>query len=305
MILALVIVLAANCIFCLAILRRQQQRNPLAERLKKHVEAESAASVPGVALGLGQTNLPGWLIRLAGWGELLAGKGKGREKLEILLIQASWRQKEALGLFMLVKTVLGVVLVMAVLLSGEQKGAGLSTMALVLGAYFMGGFLPELVLKAQVARRFNAIMRSMPDALDLMVICAEAGLPFPRILKVVARDLELSAPELADELAFTSAELQLLPDRSNALRHLAERTRVPTVESMVSTLIQAERYGTPLAQALRNIAEESRNTLILSLEEKAGKLPARLSIPLMTLILPPVVALVATPPLMRVIRSLM
>jgi len=110
---------------------------------------------------------------------------------------------------------------------------------------------------------------------------------------------------MADELAYTSAELQLLPDRAQALRHLAERTSVAAIESMVGSLIQAERYGTPLAQALRTIADESRSTLILTLEEKAGKLPAQLSLPLMTLILPPVVALVATPALVRVIRSLM
>ncbi|MNT80432.1 hypothetical protein D3C72_2198830 [compost metagenome] len=80
---------------------------------------------------------------------------------------------------------------------------------------------------------------------------------------------------------------------------------MPTIESMVGSLGQAERYGTPLAQALRTIAEESRSRLILELEEKAGKLPAQLSVPLMTLILPPVVAIVATPALMRVIRTLM
>lgn len=145
----------------------------------------------------------------------------------------------------------------------------------------------------------------MPDALDLMVICAEAGLPFTRIVKVVSRELELSAPILAHELALTNAELEIMPERSAALRNLAERTRVPSIEGMVSTLIQAEQFGTPLAQALHNIATESRSTLILTLEERAGKLPARLSLPLMTLILPPVVAIVAAPALMRVIRSLL
>ena len=165
--------------------------------------------------------------------------------------------------------------------------------------------LPEWVLKSMAARRYTALERSMPDALDLMVICAEAGLPFTRIVKVVSRELELSAPILAHELALTNAELEIMPERSAALRNLAERTRVPSIEGMVSTLIQAEQFGTPLAQALHNIAAESRSTLILTLEERAGKLPARLSLPLMTLILPPVVAIVAAPALMRVIRSLL
>ena len=155
------------------------------------------------------------------------------------------------------------------------------------------------------AASYTALERSMPDALDLLVICAEAGLPFTRIVKVVSRELELSAPVLAHELTLTNAELEIMPERSAALRNLAERTRVPSIEGMVSTLIQAEQFGTPLAQALHNIAAESRSTLILTLEERAGKLPARLSLPLMTLILPPVVAIVAAPALMRVIRSLL
>jgi len=222
-----------------------------------------------------------------------------------LLTQAGWRQNEAMGLFMIVKTGLGLTLALLVIMSGGESELDLGSMALCLGAFFAGGIIPEALLKARAAKRHNAITRSIPDALDLMVICAEAGLPFPRIIKVVSKELELSAPILAEELAVTNAELQLLPDRSNALRHLAERTQVPSVESMVGTLIQAERYGTPLAQALHNIAAESRNTLILTLEERAGKLPAKLSVPLMTMILPPVVALVATPSLMRVIRSLL
>ena len=186
---------------------------------------------------------------------------------------------------------------------GIERSIG--TIALMGAGYFAGGILPEWVLKSMAARRYTALERSMPDALDLMVICAEAGLPFTRIVKVVSRELELSAPVLAHELALTNAELEIMPERSAALRNLAERTRVPSIEGMVSTLIQAEQFGTPLAQALHNIAAESRSTLILTLEERAGKLPARLSLPLMTLILPPVVAIVAAPALMRVIRSLL
>jgi tight adherence protein C len=200
----------------------------------------------------------------------------------------------------------GMILLGAALFGvlGPEKRFGMSGLAVGLIALFIGAALPELLLRQRAARRHETLSRSMPDTLDLMVICAEAGLPFPRILKVVSRELALSAPPMAQELAYTSAELQLLPDRTQALRHLAERTRVSAVDSMVSSLIQAERYGTPLSQALRTIADESRSTLILTLEERAGKLPAQLSLPLMTLILPPVVALVATPALVRVIRSL-
>ena len=209
----------------------------------------------------------------------------------------------SLGVFLLLKTLLGLGIAAALFFGTQERSIG--TIALMGAGYFAGGILPEWVLKSMAARRYTALERSMPDALDLMVICAEAGLPFTRIVKVVSRELELSAPVLAHELALTNAELEIMPERSAALRNLAERTRVPSIEGMVSTLIQAEQFGTPLAQALHNIAAESRSTLILTLEERAGKLPARLSLPLMTLILPPVVAIVAAPALMRVIRSLL
>lgn len=300
------LLLSASCILGLLAFNAERGRISISDRLEKHIRVDGGktSAAAQADLAFDGAALPAWLSSLAAIGEKLSGGGTGRHKLERLVVQAGWRRKEALGLLMLAKVGLGLCLMLP-LLPFDGGGLELRDLAFMLGALFVGNMIPEAFLKMRAAKRHNSILRSMPDGLDLMVICAEAGLPFPRILKVVSRELELSSPVLADELAVTSAELQLLPDRTNALRHLAERTGVPTVESMVATLIQAERYGTPLAQALRNIAEESRNTLILTLEEKAGKLPARLSIPLMTLILPPVVALVATPALMRVIRSLM
>ncbi|MUM78531.1 type II secretion system F family protein [Pseudodesulfovibrio sp. F-1] len=291
----------------LAAFFNESRKNPLETRLGKPsdpAERGRQGGAESIAAGRGRS-LPPWVASLAELGEKLAGTEKSREDQRRLLTQAGFRQDEATGLFMIVKTGLGLSGLVMALAFGGGEGLSLGNIALAMGAFFAGGVGPEMLLKARAAARHNAITRSMPDALDLMVICAEAGLPFTRIMKVVSKELELSAPVLADELSVTSAELQLLPDRTSALRHLAERTMVPTVESMVATLIQAERYGTPLAQALNNIAAESRNSLILTLEERAGKLPAKLSIPLMTMILPPVVALVATPALMRVIRSLL
>jgi tight adherence protein C len=286
--------------------RRERARNPLRERLQQDPGTAGQMSA-GEGIAREQAVLPPWLKRFAAVGEQLAGGEQDRAALRRLLGAAGWHHAEALGLLMLSKYACGLLCLIGALWGpfAPASRLGLSALATGLLALFVGTTLPELLVKRRAARRHESLTRSMPDALDLMVICAEAGLPFPRILKVVSRELALSAPVMAEELAYTSAELQLLPDRTQAMLHLAERTRVAAVESMVSSLIQAERYGTPLAQALRTIADESRSTLILSLEERAGKLPAQLSLPLMTLILPPVVALVATPALMRVLRSLM
>jgi tight adherence protein C len=302
--LLLLVLLAALCATLWLLLDRSGPSN-LRQRLGVPVAGRAAQELASI-VRTGPPLHPA-LQSLARAGERLGGTAQDRLNLQRLLAQAGYRRPEALGLLLAAKSSCGLLLCMLVVFGLVPAGdrLGLSGLAAGLIAVFAGTTLPELLVKLRAARRHEALARSMPDALDLMVICAEAGLPFPRILKTVARELGLSAPVMADELSYTSAELQLLPDRAGALRHLAERTRVPTIESMVASLVQAERYGTPLAQALRTIAEESRSRLILELEEKAGKLPAQLSLPLMTLILPPVVAIVATPALMRVVRSLL
>lgn len=302
----LLLAFVAGLVLTVWLLRAESRRNPLHERLGPNHAERAELAAQSISLN-DRAPLSPALNAIAAFGQKLAGTAQDRLAIERLLAQAGWRRAEATGLFMAAKYGSGVLLCAAGLwlFTSPQSRFGMSGLAVGLVALFVGTTLPELVVKVRAARRHEALTRSMPDALDLMVICAEAGLPFPRILKVVSRELTFSAPAMADELAYTSAELQLLPDRAAALRHLADRTRVPTIESMVGSLLQAERYGTPLAQALRTIAEESRSRLILELEEKAGKLPAQLSVPLMTLILPPVVAIVATPALMRVIRTLM
>ncbi|MFJ3462880.1 type II secretion system F family protein [Achromobacter spanius] len=301
----LLLAFIAGIVLAVWLLRAESRRNPLHERLGRRGRGAGESTV-SIALDSSSPLSP-VAQSIAAFGMKLAGTEQDRQATERLLAQAGWRRPEASGLFMAAKYGSGVVLCALAmwLLTSPQTRFGLTGLAVGLISLFVGTTLPEVLVKLRAGRRHEALARSMPDALDLMVICAEAGLPFPRILKVVSRELAFSAPAMADELAFTSAELQLLPDRAAALRHLADRTRVPTIESMVGSLVQAERYGTPLAQALRTIAEESRSRLILELEEKAGKLPAQLSVPLMTLILPPVVAIVATPALMRVIRTLM
>lgn len=293
-------------------LYRQQQRPTLSLRLTPPGEARPS---PGVAahtdiLRHQGLQLPPRLLALsqalARTGEGMAGTASDRAKLLRLLSMAGFRQAEALGLLMAAKYLLGLLLVVVAVFGGLQPGSrlGLNGMAVGLIALFVGTTLPELWLKLRAARRGGRLERSLPDALDLMVICAEAGLPLGRVLQVVAKEMALSAQEMADELRYTCAELQLLSDRAKALLNLAERTGVAGIETMVSTLIQAERYGTPLSQALRTISDESRKTLILTLEERAGKLPAQLSVPLMTLILPPIIAMMGAPAMVRIVRLL-
>lgn len=250
--------------------------------------------------------LQGYLQPLVELGDRMAGTDSDKDKMRRLLAMSGLRKGYALGLLQISKISMGILLALLVLFGvlGPESRWGLNGLAGGLIALFVGTLIPEMLLKWQSARRGGRLASTLPDALDLMVICAEAGLPLGRVLQVVSREIALSAPEIADELRYTFAELQILNDRTRALQNLAERTGVSGIESMVATLIQAERYGTPLSQALRTISDESRKALVLRLEERAGKLPAQLSIPLMGLILPPIVAMMGAPAMVRIIRLL-
>jgi tight adherence protein C len=291
-------------------LHQRSKLAPLRQRLRPDTtQASAPVRQDDILRGQGlqlPARLQALLLPTARFGEGLAGTDNDRQKLRRLLSMAGFRNPEALGLLMVGKYALGLLLAMVVLFGVLEPGSrlGMNGLAGGLMALFAGTTAPELWLKMRSAKRGERLSRSLPDGLDLMVICAEAGLPLGRVLQVVSKELALSAPELADELRYTYAELQILSDRPRALLNLAERTGVSGIESMVATLIQAERYGTPLSQALRTISEESRKTLILNLEERAGKLPAQLSVPLMTLILPPIVAMMGAPAMVRVIRLL-
>lgn len=306
--LGLLLIGAALLLFAL---HQRTGQNPLSQRLQKEGAPGPVETAGGDILRTAGLDLPPWLrnlaVLLASHGERLAGTAGDRKQLRRLLTMAGFRAPEGLGLLMLAKYGLGLIfalLALFVFLDPRQR-AGMPGVAGGLTALFAGTLLPEAWLKWRAARRGGALARSVPDGLDLMVICAEAGLPLGRVLQVVSKELALSAPELADELRYTFAELQIVSDRSRALLNLAERCGVAEIESMVATLLQAERYGTPLSQALRTISDESRKMLILGLEEQAGKLPAQMSLPLMVLILPPIIAMMGAPAMIRLVRTLM
>lgn len=174
----------------------------------------------------------------------------------------------------------------------------------LLAAAWVGMLLPRLVLDRLVARHRRAVLRGLPDALDLMIICTNAGMGLNATLQRVAIEMASIAPALADELALTSAEAQLSGDTTAALTHMAERLDIPSVTSLAATLSQAQRYGTPVTQALRVLASTERRTRLLMLEEKAGKLGTKITFPMMLFILPPVLIISAGPTIIQLIESL-
>ena len=145
---------------------------------------------------------------------------------------------------------------------------------------------PDLWLSNRVKKRSHAVRKGLPDALDLLVICAEAGLTVDAAFGRVAKELGKAYPELGDEFGLTAIELGFLNERRQAFENLASRVDLEAVRGVVTTMIQTEKYGTPLASALRVLSAEFRNERMMRAEEKAARLPAIMTVPLILFILP-------------------
>ena len=212
-------------------------------------------------------------------------------KAQAKLMQAGIRSKDLAFVVIFARLVLPVVFGIAVIVLvyvvdyfptwGAFKKYGL-----VAGTLLLAYKAPDLWLKNKVQKRTHAIRKGLPDALDLLVICAEAGLTVDASFGRVARELGKAYPELGDEFALTSIELGFLTDRRLAFENLAKRIDLDSVRGVVTTMIQTEKYGTPLASALRVLSAEFRNERMMRAEEKAARLPAIMTVPLILFILP-------------------
>ena len=168
----------------------------------------------------------------------------------------------------------------------------------------LGAYGPSVLVSNSISKRKQQIQKGLPDALDLFVICAEAGLSLDAAMIRVSREIGPNTPELADELGLTAIELGFLPNRRDALQNLAKRVDTPSIRGLVNTLTQTEKYGTPLVQALRVLASEFRNMRMMKAEEKAARLPATLTVPMILFILPPLFVVLIGPAIIQVLASL-
>lgn len=150
----------------------------------------------------------------------------------------------------------------------------------------LGYYAPAIYLTNLAAKRRESIMQAFPDALDLLLICVESGMSIEAAFQKVAGEVSSSSIELAEELSLTTAELAYLQDRRQAYENLGQRTNHPGVKAVATALIQAERYGTPLGQALRVMAKENREMRVANAEKKAAALPAKLTVPMIVFFLP-------------------
>jgi len=170
--------------------------------------------------------------------------------------------------------------------------------ALFLG--LLGAYLPTLLLKNQTQKRQTSIKKAWPDALDLMLLCVEAGMSVEHAFKRVAKEIGVQSVELAEELTLTTAELAFLEDRTRAYENLGKRTGLDNVKSVMQALIQAERYGTSVGTSLRVMAEEGREARMMEAEKKAAALPPKLTVPLILFFLPVLFIVIISPAMIRV-----
>ena len=212
-------------------------------------------------------------------------------KTQLKLAQAGFRAKDlaffVIGARFIAPLILGSIIVVLVYYIDYFPDWGpAKKYALVAGTIIVAYKLPDIWLKNKVTKRSGLIRKGLPDALDLLVICAEAGLTVDAAFSRVSKELGKAYPELGDEFALTSIELGFLTERRAAFENLAGRIDLEAVRGVVTTMIQTEKYGTPLASALRVLSAEFRNDRMMRAEEKAARLPAIMSVPLILFILP-------------------
>lgn len=172
-------------------------------------------------------------------------------------------------------------------------------LSMVMGAAVAGFYAPNLYLGNRIAKRRTSIMQAFPDALDLLLICVEAGMSIEAAIQKVSQEIGGQSIDLAEELSLLSAELSYLPERRAAYEGLAKRTNHPGVKSVATAMVQAEQYGTALGSALRIMAKENRDLRLSAAEKKAAALPAKLTVPMIIFFLPVLFIVILAPAIIR------
>jgi tight adherence protein C len=237
----------------------------------------------------------------------LLGKAE-RAKLADKLLHCGIRDQNALAIFVGCKFLLGgsVPLIFWSALHYVEMWPDAFSMQLpvMLGGTMLGWRMPDMWLSRRMSKWRQELTESLPDALDLMVICTDAGLGLEQSLDRVARDLALARPILAEELKLTLAEMRVLPQIKDALVNLAQRTQSRPIQLLVGTLVQTLQYGTPLGQSLRTLSAEMHVHRFLQFEANAAKLPALLTLPMVIFILPTMFIVIGGPAVIKVLDTI-
>jgi tight adherence protein C len=246
---------------------------------------------------------------LSAFGMLIARSGllsgKTLAEMTATLEAAGFRGGRGLGLFIGAKILLGVLVPLVVFVLLRNVGTSLLWEVVKVGGGCMVGLLlPETIATNIRNRHLTQVEAGVADALDMLVICADAGLALEAGLARVAQELDGLNPALAKELTQTSRELQIGSDMRQAMDSLGQRTGLSPLKRLATTLTQSLQYGTPLTAALRSLSAELRQEALVLFEERAGRLPTLMTIPMIIFILPCVFLIVAGPAIINVLAML-
>lgn len=220
------------------------------------------------------------------------------------LKMAGFRKQSHIYVFLFFRVVLPIIMLIGaaiyVFAIANMDRPLMVKVTIVLGVGFAGFYAPNMFVKNTISKRQLSIRRAWPDALDLMLICVESGMSLEAAFRKVAIEIGVQSPQLAEELVLTNAELSYLQERRKAFENLGSRTGLDGVKAVCVALIQAERYGTPLGQALRVLAQENRDMRMAEAEKKAAALPPKLMVPMIVFFLPVLFAVIMGPAMIQI-----
>lgn len=267
------------------------------EELRKKSRADLAKDSAGLQHKTANSFAKGLVERLQ------LQKNLADDTLTEKLIRAGLRGQAAQTMFYFYRAALPIGFGVAALFYVLVLGAHLSfqwKLIAVVGAIFVGYYAPNIYLANRAQKRRDNIMAAFPDSLDMMLICVESGMSIEMALQRVGGEIASASVELAEEFALTTAELSYLPERRMAYENLARRTDHAGVKSVAMALTQAEKYGTPVGNALRVMAKENRDLRLSEAERKAASLPPKLTVPMIVFFLPVLLAVIIGPAIIQV-----
>jgi tight adherence protein C len=298
------------CVGIFQYVRQTTRRREIVEKIKFGGESSgvvfgnrASEADSGKVAGNGFANL------LQSLGNRIApAKSADYSKVRVKFLKAGIRRENVTALFWGAKLLLAVSLPLCFLMI-RFTVFKLSNMPLTLALEVVSGligyYLPDFLLQVKIDRRKEKIQKSLPDALDLMVVCVEAGMGMDAAIHRVAKETRSTSPELSDELAMLNLELRAGKARQDALRNLAVRTDLEAISSLVTLLIQTDKFGTSVAAALRVFSDGFRTQRFQKAEEMASKLPVKLILPLVFFIFPALFVIIAGPAAIKIYQNIL
>ena len=241
---------------------------------------------------------------------ILPSKDWEKDEIKVRLVQAGYRSDHAMIIFFAIKTLLGIVIPVIVYLlipsleaATEKHYTGIQTLLMVVASSFVGLLGPNFVLTRIIASRKNRISKGFPDALDMIVVCVEAGISLAAAIQRVSREMRTSHPSLAEEFDLVNAEIRVGVDRVEALHNMGQRTGVDDIRIFAGILGQTMRFGTNIADTLRQYSEDFRDKRMQKAEEIAAKMGTKMIFPIITCLFPSFFVVAIGPAIIKVLAT--